>query len=42
MTRNLHPAPVYLMVALVILQIGRIFYADFGLFYNLPRDIGTL
>ncbi len=41
-TRISVPLLSHLMVALVILQIGRIFYADFGLFYNLPRDIGTL
>ncbi len=41
-TRISVPLLSNLMVALVILQIGRIFYADFGLFYNLPRDIGTL
>ena len=36
------PLLSHLMVILVVLQIGRIFYADFGLFYHLPRDIGTL
>lgn len=32
--------PLILMV--VLLQLGRIFYADFGIFYNLPRDLGIL
>lgn len=33
-------APVLTMMTL--LQIGRIFYADFGLFYNVTRDSGML
>ncbi|MBT3276039.1 MAG: sugar ABC transporter permease [Spirochaetales bacterium] len=36
------PMLSHLMMVLVILQIGRIFYADFGLFYHLPKDIGLL
>ena len=36
------PMLSHLMIILVILQIGRIFYADFGLFYHLPKDIGLL
>jgi putative aldouronate transport system permease protein len=36
------PMLSHLIIILVILQIGRIFYADFGLFYHLPKGIGLL
>jgi len=36
------PALSSLITAMILLQIGKIFYADFGLFYFLPRDIGIL
>lgn len=31
-----------LITVITLLQIGRIFYADFGMFYFLPQDIGML
>jgi len=36
------PLIVPVMTILVLLQIGRIFYSDFGLFYQVPLDTGVL
>jgi putative aldouronate transport system permease protein len=36
------PSIMPLIILMVMLNIGKIFYSDFGLFYFIPRDIGTL
>ncbi len=36
------PLIMPVVTIMVLLQIGRIFYADFGLFYNVTRDSGML
>jgi putative aldouronate transport system permease protein len=36
------PSIKALIIMMLILSIGKIFYSDFGLFYFIPRDIGTL
>ena len=36
------PLISYLIVIQVMLQIGRLFYSDFGLFYQVPQNMGPL
>jgi putative aldouronate transport system permease protein len=31
-----------IVIIMTLLAVGKIFYADFGLFYEVPRDSGTL
>lgn len=41
-TRITLPLITPLITIMTLMAIGRIFYADFGLFYTVPRDIGFL
>lgn len=36
------PSIIPIIVIMTLMQIGRIFYADFGLFYQVPMDSGPL
>ncbi|WP_237179319.1 ABC transporter permease [Paenibacillus sp. MMS18-CY102] len=36
------PLLIPIMIIMTLLQIGRIFYADFGLFYQVPKESGPL
>ncbi|MDY3930061.1 MAG: ABC transporter permease subunit, partial [Clostridia bacterium] len=36
------PMIIPMIITMFIMNIGRIFYADFGLFYMVPKDTGTL
>ena len=36
------PMMMPMIVTMFIMNIGRVFYSDFGLFYMIPRDQGTL
>ncbi len=36
------PMLLPIITVMTLLQIGRIFYADFGMFYYLPNDVGAL
>lgn len=41
-TRITIPLLTSTVITLFILSVGRIFYSDFGLFYQVPRNSGTL
>lgn len=36
------PSVMPVVIVMTLLQVGRIFYADFGLFYQVPMDSGAL
>ncbi|GFN33341.1 ABC transporter permease [Paenibacillus xylaniclasticus] len=36
------PLLIPIMIIMTLLQVGRIFYADFGLFYQVPKESGPL
>lgn len=36
------PMLMPIIITLFLLQLGKVFYADFGLFYNVPRESGLL